>query len=163
MATLELDLQLAGEDDDVPEPEQIEQWISAALDGAHFQANDELPIEITVRVVDEQESQDLNHTYRQKNKPTNVLSFPFESPQDIPLQLLGDLVICAPVVKHEAAEQGKTLQAHWAHMVIHGTLHLLGYDHINEQDALKMEALETQIMTGQGYQDPYQPVTRDQQ
>ena len=159
MATLELDLQLASEDDDVPEPDQFEQWIMAALTQAEYQASEDLPIEITVRVVDRDESQELNSTYRQKSKPTNVLSFPFESPEEVPLQLLGDLVICAPIVREEAEQQGKSLTSHWAHMVIHGTLHLLGFDHIDEQEATDMEALETRIMASQGYTDPYAVIT----
>lgn len=155
MANLELDLQLASEDDDVPEPDQFEQWIMAALTHADYQASEDLPIEITVRVVDRAESQELNNSYRHKDKPTNVLSFPFEAPEDVPLQLLGDLVICAPIVRQEAEEQHKSLTSHWAHMVIHGTLHLLGFDHIEEEDATAMEALETRIMASQGFADPY--------
>lgn len=155
MATLELDLQLASEDDDVPEPGRFEQWILAALDLAQFNANDDLPIEITIRIVDSDESRRLNNTYRQKDKPTNVLSFPFDTPDEVPLQLLGDLVICAPVVRQEAQEQQKSLESHWAHMAIHGTLHLLGFDHMEEADASEMETLETRIMASQGYSDPY--------
>ncbi|MCG8317051.1 MAG: rRNA maturation RNase YbeY [Pseudomonadales bacterium] len=158
MATLELDLQIASEDDDVPEPGQFENWILSALSLGDFRADDQLPIELTIRVVEAEESQHLNLTYRDKDKPTNVLSFPFESPEDIPLQLLGDLIICAPVVRQEAHEQGKTLTAHWAHMVIHGTLHLLGYDHIDEQDAEQMETIETRVMHTLGYADPYAEV-----
>ncbi|MCG8672918.1 MAG: rRNA maturation RNase YbeY [Pseudomonadales bacterium] len=153
--TIELDLQIASEDDDVPEPEQFNQWVSSALILGHYDANPELPIEITIRIVDRTESQTLNNTYRQKDKPTNVLSFPFESPDEIPLQLLGDLVICAPIVREEATEQHKSLQSHWAHMVIHGCLHLIGFDHIEESDADIMESLETRIMDGLGYADPY--------
>ncbi len=96
--------------------------------------------EVTVRIVDESESQQLNFDYREKDKPTNVLSFPFQCPPGIELPLLGDLVICAGVVAQEAKEQQKTLTAHWAHMVVHGSLHLLGFDHINDADALEMEA-----------------------
>ncbi|MDX1695139.1 MAG: rRNA maturation RNase YbeY [Ketobacteraceae bacterium] len=156
MATLELDVQIASDDDDVPEPGQLEQWILSALDQGRFQADEDLPVEMTVRIVDSEESRQLNHTYRQKNQPTNVLSFPFDSPAGVPLQLLGDLVICAPVVRQEAREQHKSLESHWAHMVIHGTLHLLGYDHIKEEDASTMEALETDIMEREGYSDPYE-------
>ena len=156
MATLELDVQIASEDDDVPEPGQFEPWVQAALDQSHFQANNELPVELTIRIVDQDESRDLNHTYRQKDKATNVLSFPFESPEGVPVQLLGDLIICAPVVLQEAQEQEKAPESHWAHMVVHGTLHLLGYDHIEDQDAREMETLEIRIMKGLGYSDPYQ-------
>jgi len=103
----------------------------------------------------EGESRELNHTYRGKDKPTNVLSFPFEAPPGIELPLLGDLIICRQVVEQEAQEQEKTLEAHWAHMVIHGSLHLLGYDHIEDDEAEEMESLETEIMLALGYPDPY--------
>lgn len=111
--------------------------------------------ELTIRIVDETESGALNEQYRKKKGPTNVLSFPFEMPEGIELSLLGDLVICAPVVKQEAEEQNKNEKAHWAHMVVHGILHLLGYDHINTADAEIMETKETGILKGLGYADPY--------
>lgn len=105
--------------------------------------------------MDEAESRDLNNTYRGKDKPTNVLSFPFEAPPEVELPLLGDLIICRQVVEREAAEQEKTVEEHWAHMVVHGSLHLLGYDHIEDSEAEEMEALETEIMQSMGYADPY--------
>lgn len=111
--------------------------------------------EVTIRIVDEAESRDLNNTYRGKDKPTNVLSFPFEAPPEVELPLLGDLIICRQVVEREAAEQEKTVEEHWAHMVVHGSLHLLGYDHIEDSEAEEMEALETEIMQSMGYADPY--------
>ncbi len=144
-----LDLQLATEAKDLPTESQIQQWLEAAI--LPFQ----LEAEVTVRIVDEAESQQLNFDYREKNKPTNVLSFPFECPPGIELPLLGDLVICAQVVAQEAAEQNKTLSAHWAHMVVHGCLHLLGFDHINDDDATEMEAEEIQILAELGFADPY--------
>ena len=144
-----LDLQLASTASDLPTESQIQQWLDAAI--LPFQAE----AEVTVRIVDEAESQQLNFDYREKNKPTNVLSFPFECPPGIELPLLGDLVICAQVVAKEAAEQNKTLTAHWAHMVVHGSLHLLGFDHINEEDATEMEAEEIQILAELGFADPY--------
>ncbi len=144
-----LDLQLATAAKDLPTENQIQQWLEAAI--LPFQAE----AEVTVRIVDEAESQQLNFDYREKNKPTNVLSFPFECPPGIELPLLGDLVICAQVVAKEAAEQNKTLHAHWAHMVVHGSLHLLGFDHINEEDATEMEAEEIQILAELGFADPY--------
>jgi len=144
-----LDLQLASTADNLPDEHQIQQWLEAAI--LPFQAE----AEVTVRIVDEAESQQLNFEYREKNKPTNVLSFPFECPPGIELPLLGDLVICAQVVAREAAEQNKTLTAHWAHMVVHGSLHLLGFDHINEEDATEMEAEEIQILAELGFADPY--------
>ncbi len=152
---LDIDLQQACEDYQTPSLEQFSQWVAQALQKANFDVPEDMPVEMTLRLVDTYESRELNRTYRDKNHPTNVLSFPFETPEDIPLVLLGDLVICAPVVEHEAAEQHKTTEAHWAHMVIHGTLHLLGYDHIEEQDADVMEALEVQTLAELGYADPY--------
>lgn len=144
-----LDLQLASTASDLPTESQIQQWLDAAI--LPFQAE----AEVTVRIVDESESQQLNFDYREKDKPTNVLSFPFQCPPGIELPLLGDLVICAGVVAQEAKEQQKTLTAHWAHMVVHGSLHLLGFDHINDTDALEMEAEEIQILAELGFADPY--------
>jgi probable rRNA maturation factor len=111
--------------------------------------------EVVVRITDEAESRRLNHDYRGKDRPTNVLSFPFEPVPEVDLEHLGDLVICAPVVAREATEQGKPAEAHWAHMVVHGMLHLQGYDHETEADADEMEALETDILVGLGYPAPY--------
>ena len=148
--SIELDLQLAVEDEKgLPSFEDIHLWLSSAV--TKFQ-----PLaEVTVRLVDEQESHQLNHDYRGKDKPTNVLSFPFEAPPGIEMDLLGDLIICRQVVEREAVEQNKPLMAHWAHMVVHGCLHLLGYDHIEDQEAEEMESLETEIMKSMGYSDPY--------
>ena len=150
MGRIFVDLQIATENlEGLPTEEQIVQWATAAvqLEG------DE--VEMTVRIVDEAESHELNLTYRGKDRPTNVLSFPFECPDEVELPLLGDLVICRQVVEREAAEQEKPLMAHWAHMVVHGSLHLLGYDHIEDNEAEEMESLETQIMQGLGFDDPY--------
>lgn len=144
-----LDLQLASTADNLPNEAQVQQWLNAAI--LPFQAE----AEVTVRIVDHAESQQLNFDYRSKDKPTNVLSFPFQCPPGIELPLLGDLVICAPVVAAEAAEQHKSLQAHWAHMVIHGCLHLLGFDHINDDDAEQMEAEEVTILQQLGINNPY--------
>nr|VFJ97063.1 MAG: rRNA maturation RNase YbeY [Candidatus Kentron sp. H]VFJ97662.1 MAG: rRNA maturation RNase YbeY [Candidatus Kentron sp. H]VFK02924.1 MAG: rRNA maturation RNase YbeY [Candidatus Kentron sp. H] len=112
-------------------------------------------IELTVRVVDEEEGLDLNWRYRDREKATNVLSFPCEVPDLFGLNLLGDIVVCAPVVKREADRQHKNLQAHWAHMVVHGTLHLLGFDHISREQAVQMESLETAVLAHLGFPDPY--------
>jgi probable rRNA maturation factor len=155
---LSVDLQLALDDGEPPSPglpdaEQIEHWVAAALAAADYRAEQ---AELTVRIVSEAESAELNQAYRHKTGPTNVLSFPFESIPELPLPLLGDLVICAPVVAREAKEQGKPLQAHWAHMVVHGSLHLLGYDHIAEPEAEVMEALEIAILSDLGYDNPYE-------
>ena len=150
MGKMIIDLQIACEQETgLPTAEQIEQWATAAVQPQ----SDEM--EMTVRIVDEAESHALNLNYRGKDRPTNVLSFPFECPDEVELPLLGDLVICRQVVEREAQEQEKPLMAHWAHMVVHGSLHLLGYDHIEDDEAEEMESLETQIMTGLGFADPY--------
>ncbi len=145
---VELDLQIATEDAGIPSEESFQQWVDTALaehDGA----------QLTIRIVDEDEITELNSTYRGKDKPTNVLSFPFEVPADIELPLLGDIVICAKVVQQEAEAQEKPLQAHWAHMVIHGCLHLLGHDHMEEEEAELMEGLEISLLAALGYANPY--------
>lgn len=150
MSEVILDLQLACEDNSgLPDEPAFTRWLAAVL--PLFREESEL----TIRLVDEAESQQLNMTYRGKDKPTNVLSFPFEAPPEIELPLLGDLVICRQVVEREAQEQQKPLQAHWAHMVVHGCLHLLGYDHILDEEAEEMESLETEIMQNLGFADPY--------
>lgn len=150
MSNVILDLQLACESEQgLPTEADFQRWLEAVL--PQFQPESE----VTIRVVDKAESHELNHTYRGKHKPTNVLSFPFEAPPGIELPLLGDLIICRQVVEQEAREQEKALEAHWAHMVIHGSLHLLGYDHIEDDEAEEMESLETEIMLALGYPDPY--------
>ena len=150
MGKMIIDLQIACEQETgLPTAEQIEQWATAAVQPQ----SDE--VEMTVRIVDEAESHELNLNYRGKDRPTNVLSFPFECPDEVELPLLGDLVICRQVVEREAQEQDKPVVAHWAHMVVHGCLHLLGYEHIEDDEAEEMESLETQIMTGLGFADPY--------
>lgn len=148
--SIELDLQIAVENQNgLPTVEDIHLWLSKAVLPFKPQA------EVTVRIVDIEESHQLNLDYRGKDKPTNVLSFPFEAPPEIELDLLGDLVICRQVVETEAKEQNKPLNAHWAHMVVHGSLHLLGYDHIDDEEADEMESLETEIMQDMGFEDPY--------
>ncbi|QEH47055.1 rRNA maturation RNase YbeY [Aggregatibacter actinomycetemcomitans] len=150
MGKMIIDLQIASADESgLPTAAQIEQWATAAVQPQSGE------IEMTVRIVDETESHALNINYRGKDRPTNVLSFPFECPDEVELPLLGDLVICRQVVEREAQEQDKPLMAHWAHMVVHGSLHLLGYDHIEDDEAEEMESLETQIMIGLGFVDPY--------
>jgi len=149
---LMLDLQLACEDNsELPTEEQLNLWATAALTS---RTDIEEP-ELTVRIVDEEESQQLNFEYRGKDKPTNVLSFPFEAPAHVPLPLLGDLIVCKQVVAREAVEQGKTSQAHWAHMIVHGCLHLLGYDHIKDEEAEEMEGIERIVLADLGFEDPY--------
>ncbi|MDD9340632.1 rRNA maturation RNase YbeY [Providencia heimbachae] len=150
MSNVILDLQIACDNaEGLPSEALFQRWLDQVL--PKFQAESE----VTIRLVDEAESHDLNLTYRGKDKPTNVLSFPFEAPPEIELPLLGDLIICRQVVEQEAIEQQKSAEEHWAHMVIHGCLHLLGYDHIEDDEAEEMEALETEILAELGYADPY--------
>lgn len=144
-----VDLQVACNHNDLPSHDHFQQWVEAVL------IPYKKPFELTIRLVDSVESQQLNSQYRSQEKPTNVLSFPFDVPEGIELDLLGDLVICVDVVTREALEQNKALNAHWAHMVVHGCLHLLGFDHIEDNEADKMEALETIIITELGFAEPY--------
>ncbi|XQW86136.1 rRNA maturation RNase YbeY [Thalassotalea piscium] len=146
---IDVDVQIACQALQLPQEQDFVKWATCALQ----QYNK--PFELTIRVVDIDESQQLNAQYRQNDKPTNVLSFPFEVPEGIELNLLGDLVICADVVAKEAIEQSKNLQDHWAHMVIHGCLHLLGFDHINDQEAEEMESLEISLLSQLNINDPY--------
>lgn len=146
-----IDLQIATSHANVPSAAHFEQWLNAALP-------DTLPqVELTIRLVDKAEGAYLNETYRRKTGPTNILSFPFKNDEDeeLPVFLLGDLVICVPVMIEEAEELGKPLLFHWAHLVVHGTLHLLGYDHLHEQEAIAMENLECAILQALGYPNPY--------
>jgi probable rRNA maturation factor len=135
----------------VPAPASFRRWVEAALRGARRRKATEL----SIRIVDTAEGRALNRDYRGKDYATNVLSFPAELPPGVDLPLIGDLAICAPVVAREAAEQGKDPRDHWAHMTVHGVLHLLGYDHIEDAEAEAMEALETRILAGLGIADPY--------
>jgi len=146
---LELDLQRAT-DAAAPDDAAFRRWCELALRQRSADS------EMTIRLVDEAEGRELNNTYRHKDYATNVLSFPADVPDDLlDIPLLGDLVICVAVVEREAAEQGKTLEAHWAHLVIHGCLHLLGYDHIDDDEAEEMEALERELLAELGHPDPY--------
>lgn len=153
---LKLDLQNTTESEQLPDIGKIQSWISATLE--KIDATFENP-EITIRVVSCEESRQLNSEYRGKDKSTNVLSFPFEAPEMIPLdeldEFLGDLVICEDILQKEAQEQKKSLQSHWAHLIIHGLLHLVGFDHIEDHQAEEMEALEVEIMRNLGFADPY--------
>jgi probable rRNA maturation factor len=142
-------VQLATARAGVPHPRSIRAWARAALAGRRLRAA------ATVRIVGRRESASLNRRWRGKRGPTNVLSFPCGGLPPVAPQYIGDIVICAPVVAMEAAQQNKSLRAHWAHMVIHGVLHLLGHDHVRSRDARRMAALETDILRKFGYPDPY--------
>lgn len=141
-----------GADKSAPTRAQFLRWIRAALAGRRRDAS------LTVRVVDADEGAALNHQWRRKRGATNVLSFPVpDAPPAMP-DLLGDLVICSPVVHTEAVAQGKSPEAHWAHLVVHGTLHLLGHDHLRAGEARVMESLERDILSRLGYPDPYEVI-----
>ena len=118
------------------------------------------PVEVVLRIVDAAESAELNQTYRHKSGPTNVLSFPFEVPPGVPVNILGDIIICASLVEDEARAQGKAVEAHWAHLMVHGMLHLQGYDHIEEAEANSMEQKEIVILDALGFPNPYEEVLR---
>jgi probable rRNA maturation factor len=133
----------------LPEDGALRRWVRAALQGRRRATA------LVIRLVDEAEMAQLNQTYRGKAGPTNVLSFPFAAPPPVQSDLIGDLVICAPLVAREAAQQGKPAVAHWAHLVVHGVLHLLGHDHLDAAAARAMEALETDILGKLGFPDPY--------
>jgi probable rRNA maturation factor len=133
----------------IPAAASFRTWVAAALHGRIREAD------LAVRLVDEPEGRALNRHYRGKDYATNVLSFPADLPEGVKLPLLGDLVLCAPVVAREAAEQGKTLRGHYAHLTVHGVLHLLGWDHGDDVEAEAMEQLEREILAGLGIDDPY--------
>lgn len=152
-ADSDVEIQYACDAPEVPEAGCLRAWANAALSGRRR------PLQIVIRVVDEEEASLLNERYRGRPGPTNVLSFPFEAPPPVSSALLGDVVICAPVVQREAREQGRTVRAHWAHMVVHGALHLLGFDHQTDTQAAHMEAHESAILAALGFPDPYGDMT----
>lgn len=152
---LDLDVQRACAKGNLPAEADFYRWALTALPADRPQT------EMTIRLVDEAESAELNSQYRGKTGPTNVLSFPADLPEDLDIPLLGDLVICKQVVEREARAQGKPLAHHWAHMVIHGTLHLLGYDHINDAEAEQMEGLEIRLLRQLHIANPYTPLSED--
>ncbi len=151
---LSIDIQMACPSEDAPDEDSIKRWASAAMRDERDNS------ELSLRIVDEQESAAFNQQYRGKSGATNVLSFPFDAVTPEPLPILGDLVVCAPVVNREADEQQKSPDAHWAHIIIHGVLHLLGYDHIDPKEAEQMEALETAIMLALNFPAPYESTNR---
>ena len=145
---LKIEIQNASEGGEIPPPELFRRWAIAAVGTPRA--------EVVIRIVDREESSELNERYRRKRGPTNVLSFPFRVPEGIPNELLGDLVICAPVVRQEAEAQGKRVEAHWAHMTVHGLLHLQGFDHIEQDEAAVMETEEIAILEKLGFSSPYE-------
>ena len=147
---LSIDIQMACPSEEAPDEDSIKRWASAAIRDERDKS------ELNMRIVNEQESADFNQQYRGKTGSTNVLSFPFDAVTPEPLPILGDLVICAPVVNREAREQQKSPEAHWAHIIVHGVLHLLGYDHINNSNAEQMELLETAILMKLNFPAPYE-------
>jgi len=147
--TVTIDLSIASHSNQIPSETAFKKWVNAV---AISQSED---YEISIHVIDEKESSSLNHTWRNKEGPTNVLSFPADLPEGVPISLLGDLAVCAPVIEKEASEQAKSLEAHWAHIIIHGTLHLFGYDHVDESEAEEMESMEIDIMKRLGFSNPY--------
>ncbi len=142
-------IQVASREKSLPAEDNLQQWAQTALGPNAADA------EVVIRIVDEEESRRLNNRYRGRDKSTNVLSFPFEAPPGVPVKHIGDLVVCAPVVAAEARMQGKPLEHHWAHMIVHGILHLRGHDHATEEDAGHMESLEQELLHGMGIPDPY--------
>ena len=149
-ADLDIEVQHASAEKKLPADEKLREWAMLVLKQQGRAGS------IVIRLVDEDEIKQLNHQYRHKNAATNVLSFPFEVPAQVEDDHLGDLVICAAVVNREAHEQGKPLEWHWAHMVVHGVLHLLGYDHINDEDAAVMEQHEIRLLQQLGINNPYE-------
>jgi probable rRNA maturation factor len=147
---LQLSVQYGAARAGLPAKSSLQRWASAALHGLGRER-----VALGVRIVGAAESADLNRRFRRKHGPTNVLSFPFEAPSGTRSKVLGDLVICAPVVRREARAQRKPERAHWAHMVVHGILHLRGYDHLNRRDATVMEKREIRILKELGFANPY--------
>lgn len=155
-AVVSVDIQVASTVDNVPSASVIQSWVQEVINELSVAGE----CEISIRIVDEEEGRELNNQYRDKDSATNVLSFPADDativnlPPDLP-QLLGDIVICGPVVEREATDQHKAIESHWAHLLVHGTLHLLGHDHENDADAEEMEAIEIRILGRRGVANPY--------
>jgi probable rRNA maturation factor len=136
----------------IPAPGSFRNWVAAALQGAR---HGKQQAEVSIRIVGAREGRTLNRRYRGRDYATNVLSFPVELPRGVASPLLGDLAICAPVVAREARDQNQATRNHYAHLTVHGVLHLLGFDHENARDAARMEALETRVLASLGIADPY--------
>jgi len=145
-----LDFQIVSISKYLPDEALFKTWVDTVLKDPSQDS------EIVIRIVDKEEMIQFNEQYRNKKGTTNILSFPFEAPEGVESDLLGDLLVCAAVVEAEAAEQNKKLEHHWAHMIVHGVLHLIGYDHINDEDAEEMEALEIKILKTIKIDNPYE-------
>ena len=145
-----VDIQVEDRSSEVPDERQLSDWIETI-----FSVLKHSPMALTIRIVDEEEMKELNRRYRGKNRPTNVLSFPFEPLPNVHVDLLGDIVVCGPVVAREATTQKKSLMGHWAHMIVHGMLHLLGYDHETDYQAKRMEGVEQKLLARLGFSDLY--------
>lgn len=156
---MNVDIQIVTNADGVPPVGKIQRWVAAAVAAKVADQTDDPAAVVSVRVVDEDEMQTLNRNYRDQDKPTNVLSFPAGDVQGLPADTdtsLGDIVVCAAVVAREAREQGKTLDDHWGHMLVHGVLHLLGHNHMTDSEADEMEGFEREILAGLGIANPYE-------
>ncbi len=159
ITTVQVEIQIAGDAPGLPGEQEVRDWLEQTINTVAPEPRRNF--ELVVRVVDEQESRELNRRYRRKDKATNVLAFPGRPVNDFPevpvadAEELGDLVLCGSVIAREAAEQGKSAAAHWGHMLVHGTLHLLGYDHETTRQAERMESLEASILASRGFDDPY--------
>ena len=145
-----VDIQIESQSKQLPSTDQFQVWVDTVLTHADEDS------EVVIRIVDEAEMIQFNQQYRQKEGTTNILSFPFDAPDEVESSLLGDLLVCAPVIEKEALLQNKKLAHHWSHMIIHGVLHLLGYDHINDDEAQEMEALEIKMLSTIDIANPYQ-------
>ena len=155
-SNLSVEIQIACDDPDIPKQDDIRSWAQLAVSSSPSIANRDA--ELAVRVVDSEEIRTLNHEYRQQDKSTNVLSFPAGEMDGLPAHeplVLGDIVVCASIIRSEAAAQGKSLADHWAHMLVHGTLHLMGFDHETDAEAAQMEAMEITLLAVKGITDPY--------
>jgi probable rRNA maturation factor len=146
----DLDIQIVSQSKQLPDQDQFQYWVDAVL------KDETQDSELVIRIVDEAEMIQFNEQYRDKKGSTNILSFPFEVPEGVDSNLLGDILVCAAVVEKEAHQQHKELDHHWAHMIVHGVLHLLGYDHVDDQDAEEMEALEIKILKKIKIKNPYE-------
>lgn len=144
-----LDIQVVSQSDQLPVKDQFQSWVNAVL------TDNKQDSEVVIRIVDEEEMAQFNEQYRNKKGSTNILSFPYNAPVEVESNLLGDLLICAPVVEQESQQQHKNIEHHWAHMIIHGLLHLLGYDHLNDAEAEEMETLEIKILKTLNIPNPY--------